>query len=139
MSAKGFFLAYLLLTPAAPLYAAAQDSPTAASSASNTRTYALSPRHAYDAVMGALAQLGMPIESSNPIGGHVKSSTAYRSGLFMTLEVTNVYVQAVGEGSSVRVERFKGKAGKVKPDSDPSALAAFFAALDHQVSIRAAN
>lgn len=138
MSVKGFFLAYLLLVPAAPLYAA-QDAPTAASSATTARTYALPPAQAYEAVMGALGQLGMPIESSNPTGGHVKSSTAYRSGLFMTLEVTNVYVQAAGDGSTVRVERFKGKTGKTKPDNDPAALAAFFSALDHQVSSRTAN
>lgn len=138
MSVKGFFLAYLLLVPAAPLYAA-QDAPAAASSAANQRTYALPQAEAYEAVMGALGQLGMPIESSNPTGGHVKSSTAYRTGLFMTLEVTNVYVQAAGEGSTVRVERFKGKTGKTKPDNDPAAYAAFFAALDQQVSTRTAN
>lgn len=138
MSVKGLFLACLLLAPTAPLYAA-EDAPAGAPTAANERTYPLPKAEAYEAVMGALGQLGMPIESSNPTGGHVKSSTAYRSGLFMTLEVTNVYVQGAGDGSTVRIERLKGKAGKAKPDNDPAAYATFFAALDKQVSERTAN
>lgn len=104
----------------------------------NTRTYDLAPAQAYDAVMATLGQLGMPIESSNPTGGHVKSSTA-SMGFITTLEVTNVYVQPEGDGSTVRIERTRGKLGKLKPANDPAVLGPFFSALDQHVADRTAS
>ena len=106
-------------------------------SSATTRTYDLPPAQAYDAVMATLGQLGMPIESSNPTGGHVKSSTA-SMGFITTLEVTNVYVQPQGDGSTVRIDRTKGRYGKLKPANDPAVIGPFFSALDQHVATRSA-
>lgn len=125
---KGFFLSFILLA-LIPSHAALS------AETANTRTYDLPPAQAYDAVMATLGQLGMPIESSNPTGGHVKSSTA-SMGFITTLEVTNVYVQPSGDGSTVRIERTKGRLGKLKPANDPAVLGTFFSALDHHAASR---
>lgn len=133
---KGFFLPFLLLAAVLGL-GTAQAASSAEAATANTRTYDVPQAQAYDAVLRTLGQLGMTIESSNPAGGYVKSTTA-TVGLVTTLEITNVYVQPNGDGSSVRIERLKGKLRKPKPDTNPAPIAAFFAALDQQINNRAA-
>lgn len=135
MNCKTLLLACtMLLAPLASAVAADAAPPPASEVASVTeRTYDLPKARVFDASISAMKRNGQSVNANADTG---LVSTYTMSGMFNNTRTMEVHVSALAENKSrVRIDHAKFSAvhSTPKPDTDPKADAAFFAALDAEL------